>query len=471
MHVVPQLSALNLPTERLEEFFPELLEGNGMSPWTEGEDLSYERMLQEMKGSLLDDAGVISEYLQRHLEDFADEESYGRTDIRVLCHDSAEALPFNSGECQLNSLPGCWGAHLPKSLRDMFEGPRIPVWVSEEVWEVLERFRWIGTRLGGCPTRSLFETVTLPSLLCHHRVSKRTPVEWHAFLRQKAVYVWQGEPGVGTFEEQVAKEVRWMQDVATRTPSSGGDKELFFRNLYRRMIPSSCLLYAKHVKECDNYCSHCTCNEYLGCGQAGESDDAFQVEVAHADWVMGLNTVIERQLRDSLPGWPYRFAREQQALLLNLRDLQTEFLLRKHRKTGNEAMRRADLAVKNWIAVRNRCERIVKLLGVRAWCQSAWQRQQRPRHLYGVSPIDTISLVPSEFLKEKARVWREIFSLPGRMTSDEVRQRLGWCQSENGCQHWNHWWRAAKVMNRAVEYGPHLHPAVIAQATLTLGEL
>ncbi len=336
-----------------------------------------------MKHSMLDDAYAISKHLARHLWKHSGKNRYGRgqTRIKVLCHESADELrEYGVGQYQLNSLPSAWSVYLPRSLKNAFASPRMPVWEPEEIWDLLHSFRWVCTMTGGCPTRSLFETVHFPSFLMHHYGSTRNPVEWHAYLRQKAVFIWAGSPWSVYMERLAPRESRWLGVDGERRQRE--PTELLFSNLHRHMIPSSKLLYARLVKECKSNCANCTMYQCLAEEGMVECGDAFEVQAADCESMTAMNATFERQLREMMSGWPVQFALEQQALFLNITDMQTEFLLHEHRKQRSEIDEAAKQMLQDWIAIKGRCDRDMETFALVAYPEAVWQQLQ----LLGLAP-------------------------------------------------------------------------------------
>ena len=324
--------------------------------------------------------------------------------------------------------------------------PERRVIYEDGVWNVLESFCWISERMGGCAARSLFETVKFPSLLIQHPRTKRTPIEWHAFLRQKAVYTWQGGRYAEWWEAVSLQEYKWL----------GGDRardtievQMVFRNLERRMMSPSRLLYWDQVKECEANCAYCTSEEHLQDRGAKESDDAFKVEPEDSYSMEAVNESIEQQLRQLLTPWPRRFALEQHALFLNLMDIQTEFLLRKHTKDKRGGIKHAERLLKQWINVKNDCAKIIDKVGATGNTGHTW------------AVCNKFSDFPS-LENEKEKIWALISSLPGRVTPREVLERLEWCEEEESCHCSNHWGRMSGQIQLFLSLGFHngMHPAV-----------
>ena len=119
-----------------------------------------------------------------------------------------------------------------------------------------------------------------------------------------------------------------------------------------------------------------------------------------------INTDFEEQLRSILMGWPPQFVLEQQALFLNLTNLQTTFLLHKYRKKGGEGPEVAKRMLQNWmVGSGRRNPSHMTSLSPRPYSDELWQELQQ------------LDLVPDH--------WKDIDSLRGGMQGAEVRKRLG----------------------------------------------
>ena len=410
---------------------------------------SYEDVVDRMKGLMLMEAYNTGDYLERHFEWFDRRcgfEAFGKTDFKIVFHEDAEVMKGEGRQCQLNSLPGPWTACLSPSLKELFKEPKVPIWDGDGVWNVLESFCWISERMGGCAARSLFETVKFPSLLIQHPRTKRTPIEWHAFLRQKAVHTWQRGRYAEWWEAVSLQEYKWLGGDRARDTT---EVQMVFRNLERRMMSPSRLLYWDQVKEWEANCAYCTSDEYLQERAAKESDDAFNVEPEDSHSMDTVNDSIEQQLRQLLTPWPRRFALEQNALFLNLTDIQTEFSPRKHTKDKRGGIKHAERLLKQWISVKNDCFKIIDKVGTTGNTGHTW------------AVCNKFSDFPS-LENEKEKIWTLISSLPGRVTPREVLERLEWCEEEESCHCSNHWGRMSGQIQLFLSLGFHngMHPAV-----------